>query len=134
MGQHCAQSSADWVRAFPCGCCTTRFLSARLFFMLCVGLNRCGPVQVPLVPGSTEVPCWGLRGKPPVGSGPSLGHPADLCSLCSCQGSGRSDMCLAGVLYSRTPYEPAKPKQISCTYSLVVNLSCACDASGHLGK
>jgi len=51
---------------------------------LFVGLNRCGPVQVPLVPGSTGVPCWGLWGKPPVGLGPSLGCPADLCSLCLC--------------------------------------------------
>lgn len=53
------------------------------------------PVQVPMVPGSAGAPCWSLRGKSPVGSGP-LGCPAEIRSLSGC----RSDMCLAGVLYT----------------------------------
>ena len=56
------------------------------------------------IPGSTGVPCRGLWGKPPVGSGPSLGCPADFHLL----GGSRSDMCLAGALYSHMPYVPAK--------------------------
>ena len=81
-------------------------------FSLCVGLNRCGPVQVPMVPGLTGVPCWGLWGKPPVGLGPSLGCPAELHPLGGC----RSDMCLVGVLYSHMPYVPAKLQLIAWTF------------------
>ena len=48
-------------------------------------------VQIPLVSGSTGVPCWDLWGKPPVGWGATTGVvSADLCSLCSCVSGQRS--------------------------------------------
>ena len=70
-------------------------------------------MQVPLVPGSIGVPCWGLWGKPPAGLGPSLGCPAEL----HLSDGSRSDMCLVGVLYSHMPYVTAKLKLVACIYS-----------------
>ncbi len=75
MFNHRLQKTLDSV---ICVYCTRKLL----IFPLIGGFNSGGPVQTPLESGSAGVPCWGLWGKPPVGLGPSLGFPADLCSLC----------------------------------------------------